>query len=668
MKTPVFSGSSTLRSSHQITSLLQAHSAKPAAVALAVIAAVLFGASPTMANTQKDAVSTALELGTAASYSPATTPSATNDITFLSATTYINAATLNISTTAPDIGTLNNLNTTALTISNTSTTSSRLLRVYGGSNGVSVANGGAANDLIFLATGADMTIRNGASRNLSLVLQSDGNINTVGNSVLTISSAILNSGGFYNLTKTGGGTLTLAGANSFGGGKVFTLNSGTLNVNSTTALGSGTTTFAINGGTLDSTATFTNQTLTSNQPITIGGNFGYTGSQNLNLGTGSVDLGGAVRTITANANTLTFGGTISNGGITKAGNGTLALSGTNTFSGNTLVSGGTLAVRNNLALQNSTIDTSGAGVIALSTATAPTFGGLTGSKNLASVITTGYGTVTAITLNPGSGVTRTYSGTIANGAAGMTLTKAGAGTQILSGVNSYTGQTTVSVGTLVVNGSIAASSGVSVSGGATLGGSGRVSAITGAGTIAPGNSAGILTATSATVGAGGESFKFELTTTGVPTWSDSAASLNDVLRLSSGSPITGTANSSNVFDIYLTGPAEGVLTPGSIYVGGIFTDNASDFASSLNAATYNFYVLDNTNGTVIYNGNKYIEMAPGGVTVSTIQIASADFAGGSPVLGGYSQQFTVVPEPGTCGMVLCGLGALVGLRRRLGRV
>jgi autotransporter-associated beta strand protein len=149
--------------------------------------------------------------------------------------------------------------------------------------------------------------------------------------------------------------------------------------------------------------------------------------------------------------------------LTKTGTGTWTLSGENTYSGKTTVSGGTLTLGNALALQNSALDTT-ASVTGTATAglkttvTTLTLGGLNGNKNLANLFTTdsgGYTTVTALTLNPGNGVTNTYSGIIADGAAGMTLTKSGVGTQVLTGANSYTGVTTVSAGTLATSGATA---------------------------------------------------------------------------------------------------------------------------------------------------------------------------------------------------------------------
>jgi autotransporter-associated beta strand protein/T5SS/PEP-CTERM-associated repeat protein len=155
------------------------------------------------------------------------------------------------------------------------------------------------------------------------------------------------------------------------------------------------------------------------------------------------------------------------GSLIKQGSGTLTLTGANTYSGTTTVDAGTLQLSNSLALQNSALDTSGAGVVTLSSVSAPTLGGLIGSTNLADVITTDYGNVTALTLNPQSGASNSYSGVIANGADGMTFTKSGAGTQVLSGANTYTGTTTISAGNLTLQ-STNASSAYVIAGGATL--------------------------------------------------------------------------------------------------------------------------------------------------------------------------------------------------------
>jgi autotransporter-associated beta strand protein len=92
------------------------------------------------------------------------------------------------------------------------------------------------------------------------------------------------------------------------------------------------------------------------------------------------------------------------------------------------------------------------------------------------------------------------------------LIKTGARTLNLSGTNTYTGSTQVKGGTLLVNGS-ALSSQTVVSAGATLGGSGSLlGVVLDGGTLAPGNSAGLLRATSLDARMG--TFLFEL---GAPT-------------------------------------------------------------------------------------------------------------------------------------------------------
>lgn len=148
-------------------------------------------------------------------------------------------------------------------------------------------------------------------------------------------------------------------------------------------------------------------------------------------------------------------------GITVDGTGlSLALSGANSFSGETRITAGILNLENSLALQNSIIDTTGTASGSATngfrtTLSSLTFGGLSGNKNTASVFSTasgGYGSLAQITLNPGYGLSPSYSGVIANGAAGMTLTKSGQGTQTLTGANTYSGATILSAnaGPLVI--------------------------------------------------------------------------------------------------------------------------------------------------------------------------------------------------------------------------
>ena len=150
-----------------------------------------------------------------------------------------------------------------------------------------------------------------------------------GNSVLTLSGA--------NNTFSGGVTLTQPKANL------------TLNINSATALGATAGTLTVGG----STVTINNTsaaaiTLANNNELALNNGFTFTGTRDLNMGTGAVNLGNGTRTITTTAGTLTLGGVISNGGITKAGVGTLVLSGANNYTTATLVNVGLLNVTGSL--------------------------------------------------------------------------------------------------------------------------------------------------------------------------------------------------------------------------------------------------------------------------------------------------------------------------------
>ena len=103
----------------------------------------------------------------------------------------------------------------------------------------------------------------------------------------------------------------------------------------------------------------------------------------------------------------------------------------------------------------------------------------------------------AITLSGTGGVidttgTTTLSGSISGNGQ---LWKVGSGEAILTGINTYSGNTNVSAGILTINGTVNSPS-VTVFNGGTLKGSGRINGnVTNFGTVSPGNSPGILTIT-----------------------------------------------------------------------------------------------------------------------------------------------------------------------------
>ena len=276
----------------------------------------------------------------------------------------------------------------------------------------------------------------------------------------------------------------------------------------------------------------------------------------------------------------------------------------------------------------------------------------------------GAGGVTAGAITTGGNLlevagtgTTLFSGDVA-GSGGVALS----GTRLeMTGTSSYTGGTWVHSGTLAVDGSIAASSGVTVNAGGVLAGAGTVAGISGSGSVGPGNSPGILTATSVDPSVGLD-FSVEFTQTGSPVWGTATASGNDVLRLTDGSsPFASALTSSNVIDVYLDVAS---LTLGDTFRGGFFTDQSADFLTNIEDATFTYFLASGT-GSVSYNGVAYDPYA-GPLSFDWTTVAeTATFSGGSQ--SGFVSQFVAVPEPGAFGLLGSGMGVVcvIWQRRRL---
>lgn len=223
---------------------------------------------------------------------------------------------------------------------------------------------------------------------------------------------------------------------------------------------------------------------------------------------------GAAISLNATAGSLTLGGIISGGAsytITKTGTGTLTLSGVNTYSGATTISDGTLTIGGTGQLGSGTYAaniTDNAAFIYNSSAAQTLSGAISGSGT---VTKQGAGTLKLTGANTFGGALTISAGTLQigdNGTLGSvsanivdnaaltfyrsdnvtcesaisgtgTLSKQGAGILTLSGNNTYSGGTTVSVGTLKLGiaGALADAGNVTVSSGAVFDLNGKNEAI-----------------------------------------------------------------------------------------------------------------------------------------------------------------------------------------------
>ena len=291
-------------------------------------------------------------------------------------------------------------------------------------------------------------------------------------SSLTVSGAVTIG---HIINKTGAGVLTLSGSNTGSGGLV--LAAGTLVIGHANTLGAGT--FSIGAGTTVDTgaAAIVNA---GNNVQNWNGNFTFTGTNTLNLGTGGVTMTDNV--IATLGNSLTVGGAIGDGaatfGLTKSGVGALTLNGANTFGGLTNLVNGALTLSGDnsgaaggvtiaagatlnlghanalgsgtLTFNGGTLDNTSGGTLTLGGNVAQTWNAgftFTGTHNLA----TGSGAVTLganipVTVTAGN---LTVSGVIDDGLNTFNVVKQGAGTLTLGAANTYGGATTLNEGTLV---------------------------------------------------------------------------------------------------------------------------------------------------------------------------------------------------------------------------
>ena len=567
---------------------------------------------------------------------------------------------------------------------NAAVTTARTLSI--GTGGITVAanagvvtfgNNSGTNGIVNLAlTGNQTWTNNKAASTVTAEVESlklaTGNINygantfTIdGTGVTGFTGATITGSG--NFIKNGAGTVVFSagtGDNVAAGftGNIF-LNGGVARFQNTNNLGSGN--ININGGILEGrfgqTLTRTQGTLANQIQITGGvsgfsgqGGTGTTfnigaitwGSATFNptefvlqsattnpngLGTlsSSIDLNGATRTIrsdqsAASTRSGTFSGVISNSsgtaaGLTKTGIGKHILTAANTYNGTTTITTGTLQLGDGTTGKDGTISNSLSVV------------------NNAALVYNRFGT-------------STYSGVISGTG---TVTKQGAGTQILSSAtgNTYTGITTISTGTLLVNtttGSGTGTGAVSVVANAFLGGSGTIAptgtnGISVSGVLVPGGSVignitMDLTNTTGTVAMNsGSGFNFDLGIAAVDIGSVATGN-GDRLTLA-GASSGDFAFNSNIIDFLGTG-SDGFYK---------LFDTSFD-----NSNTWTGLTFDGTSG-VISNGLALTNLASG---------KSGSLLMGTASNGGTTGDIylQVIPEPSTA--LLSALGVLALLRRK----
>lgn len=293
---------------------------------------------------------------------------------------------------------------------------------------------GASNSL---ADSGAMTVNGGTfdlqsfSDTVGPVALKSGSI--IGAGTLTGSSYTVESGsisaklaGVGGLVKNTSGTVFLSTANTYSGGT--TINAGTLQIvsNSLGAVAGGLT---INAGTLEATTTFST--------------------------TRVITLGNAASTIMVDpSQTYTLTSAVGgSGALTKTGSGTLALSGTNTYSGGTTINAGTV-----LANSSSSLGASGAAAT-INAGTLEVSATYSSARNFILA-----DTASTIMVDP----SQTFTvGNIISGSGN--LNKSGTGALVLNGVDTYTGGTYVTAGSLSLGaGASLASTTLNVSPGASF--------------------------------------------------------------------------------------------------------------------------------------------------------------------------------------------------------
>lgn len=270
----------------------------------------------------------------------------------------------------------------------------------------------------------------------------------------------------------------------FGGiglyGATFTddIGSGTFILNELQLASTSTATEWIAGSTSANTLTFASNSVSAGPQIIQSGSGAFAISNNLVLNN-TLSIGGA------GAGSITFGGNISgSGGLSLAGAGQVVLAGANSYTGITTINSGVLSVSllsvegagaagaapsgigqsnnaaANLVLNGGTLQYTGAATSTDRLFTLGPAGGTLDASGSGAIALTNTGSIAfatpnkplTLTLAGASTAANTFRPVLAdNGTGATSLLKSGAGTWVLTGPNTFTGNLTILAGTLDLN-------------------------------------------------------------------------------------------------------------------------------------------------------------------------------------------------------------------------
>lgn len=522
--------------------------------------------------------------------------------------------------------------------------------------------GASASSLVFdggtlQITGGTLTSFSGIGHSVSFVSGKTVGIDINASSTTFTADQILNQG-VGGLTKLGAGKLVLNQNNTYSGATTISAGAvikdladsatGDLSVASGASL-------VLRGGVTDGSG----QSLTlDGGGINTGGYF-FSGSAvlrgALQAQSGSNTWAGDIVVNSANTRigvqdggSLTLTGTITGTSpLFRAGNSgsDIVLNGTASWTGTTSLfsAGGAIRIdgNNKLSSAASAYFSSGGSTVFDLNGNNQEFAGFSSDGVLANATITNKAAATTSTLtsNTPTETSFAYRGGIADGDGIVSLTKTGAGTQILTATNTYTGDTTVSAGILAVNGSLANTS-TTVGNTGTLRGSGSIGGsvtVQNGGTIAAGNSIESLATGTLTLN-GGATFAYEIDNDALAAAAGDLTAVTGNLNfdLANGTILSLSELGTGSWDL---GAKLTLISYSGAWNGGLFDYNGGALADD---STFSFSGID-----WLFNYND----------ISAGSNYTGDLTGSSFVT------MTAVPEPAAATLGLLGFVALLRRRR-----